>query len=67
MKCPHCDISFHPQFSTKFDYNFITKKSYKICHQFCPSCQNIIIGIYEYKGFAMITDEELDMKIKILK
>jgi hypothetical protein len=70
MKCPHCETSFFPQLSIIDPYNSITKDiGHKIGYQYCPNCDGLIVGVYEYnkKENPLPTSQDTSKGIKLYK
>lgn len=68
MHCPHCSFAFQPQMEKRWRWNKRTKMNYEIYHQFCPGCQRLVLGVYEYSDeVASLRENEIMDKLKLLK
>ncbi len=67
MKCPHCNNDFEPNFNTTWNSNPEKKNAYSIYHQVCPSCHEVIIGIFEYKPETYPEYQTIMENLKLLK
>lgn len=55
LKCPSCNVAFHPQFMQQFlgfkkDLNPVY-----VCYQLCPSCDEPIMG-YKSGAYTSVLD-----------
>jgi hypothetical protein len=67
VKCPNCNADFDPD-STKLSLSFPKRKGeYKIYHQECPTCNQIILGVREYQEYTDIYEEDYQKTMDNLK
>ena len=68
MNCPHCTITFQPQMEKRWIWNKKTNMDHEIYNQFCPGCNRLVVGIYEYSDEVPPPKENEAMKrLKLLK
>jgi hypothetical protein len=58
MKCPNCNADFNPD-SNNLTLPFSKSKGeYKIYHQECSTCNQIIIAVRQYQEYTDIYEED---------
>lgn len=68
MNRPHYTVTFQPQMEKRWRWNKKTKMNHEIYHQFCPGCNRLVIGIYEYSDKVSSPKENEAMeRLKLLK
>jgi len=54
LKCPNCNADFNPD-SNNLTLPFSKRNGeYKIYHQECSACNQIIIGVREYQKYTYL-------------
>ena len=70
MQCPYCSIAFHPQFKRKdSDYNSDTQIFNTVYTQYCPACDQYIVGVHQYvfSDIRYVNDSNAEQLLTILK
>lgn len=70
MQCPYCNIAFKPQFKSKeSDYNPDTQIFNTIYTQYCPACDQYIVGVHQYvfNDISYVNELTAEQLLTILK
>jgi len=70
MQCPYCNIAFNPQFKRKdSDYNPDTQIFNTIYTQYCPACDQYIVGVHQYvfNDISYVNESTAEQLLTILK
>jgi hypothetical protein len=55
LKCPSCNVAFHPQFTQQFLGFKKGSIPVYVCYQLCPSCDEPIMG-YKAGAYTSVLD-----------
>lgn len=56
MKCPHCQVFFHPKMQVRYLAQNGRGLKVHLYHQTCPECKEVIIGIRETENYGELSE-----------
>jgi hypothetical protein len=70
MQCPYYNIAFQPQFKRKAsDYNSDPQIFNTVYAQYCPACDQYIVGVHQYvfNDVSYVSESTAEQLLTILK